>query len=332
MDNKDNDFDIKEYEKYIEIPESDPEPEQKTKPEPVRYEDVSSSSPKKRSEKSPLIVVIFVLLAAMIVAGVFLVKAFKEKIRDLKENTTSAVVTTLGTVRVTFPEGFTVYQMGQRLEESGVCSAEDFYQAANTPVEGIEPDDRGERVFLLEGYLFPDTYDFYKNESPQSVIGKFISNYQSKVTPEIQAEAQSLGYTMDEMLTLASIIQKECDKEVDECRNVSSVFHNRLSNSKESYLGSDVTYFYLKNMADYLGGADSEHFDALLLEYYTYRNYRKGLPAGPICNPGIKAIKAAVEPNDTKYQFFLTDQHGEKFFFAETYEQHLKNAKEAGLK
>jgi UPF0755 protein len=329
MDNED--FDIKQYEKYFGK-EEDGTQEQKKPASPVEYEEISSFSEKnKKFNKTPFIIIIVILAAAIVVAGVFLAKAFKSRIGDFKDDMPTVVNTTVSTVRVTFPEGFTVYQMGQRLEENGVCSAADFYAAANAPFEGIETPDRGERVYLLEGYLFPDTYDFYKNESAQNVVAKFVNNYKNKVTPEMQAKAQTLGYTMDEMLTLASIIQKECDMDIDECKNVSSVFHNRLSISKDTYLGSDVTYFYLKNMADFLGGKDSERFDNLLLNYYTYNKYRKGLPAGPICNPGLKAVQAALEPNDTDYQFFLTDKSGENFYYAATYEKHLQNAKEAGL-
>ena len=331
MDNKDlnDDFDIKQYEKYFGKSEETPE-----KTEPVKqYEDIQSDSGKKpkKFNKTPFLIIIIILFIAIIVAGIFLVRAFGSRINNYKEDLSTIINTESSTVRVTFPEGFTVYQIGQRLEENGVCSAQDFYTAANSPFEGVEIPDRGDRVFLLEGYIFPDTYDFFKNESAQSVIKKFVNNYKNKITPEIEEKAKSLGYSMDEMLTLASIIQKECDKDIDECKNVSSVFHNRLKNSRDSYLGSDVTYFYLKNMADYLGGKDSERFDALLLNYYTYNKYRKGLPSGPICNPGIKAITAAVEPNETGYQFFLTDKSGENFYYAETYEKHLQNAKDAGL-
>ena len=84
-------------------------------------------------------------------------------------------------------------------------------------------------------------------------------------------------------------------------------------------------------MAEHLGGSESEEFDRYLLNYYTYSPYRKGLPAGPICNPGLKAIEAAVSPANTNYIYFLTDASGEKFYYAETYEQHLKNGKEAGI-
>ncbi len=235
------------------------------------------------------------------------------------------------TVRITFPEGYTIYQMAELLEKNNVCSKNDFYLAVNTPVEGIEISNSQDRAFLLEGYIFPDTYDFYFNESASSVVNRFIENYKRKITPEMQEKADSLGYSMDEILTLASIIQKECDFDIAECQNVSSVFHNRLNASKQGYLGSDVTYFYLKNMADYLGGKDSVKFDTLLEKYYTYSPYRKGLPAGPICNPGIKAITAALNPAQTDYYYFLTDASGKDFYYAATYEKHLQNGKEAGI-
>ena len=240
-----------------------------------------------------------------------------------------------GTSWITIPEGYTVDEFIALMESYGIGEREKYIDVINNYefdywfVKEIPEDPN--RHYRLEGYLFPDTYEFYLNEDPKSVIGRFIDNYNKKITPEIKQKAADLGYTMDEMLTLASIIQKECDFDIEECKNVSSVFHNRLKNSRETYLGSDVTYFYLKNMADYLGGSDSEKFDFLLTKYYTYNKYRKGLPAGAICNPGIKAITAAVEPADTDYYYFLTDETATEFYYAETYSQHLANGKKAGI-
>jgi len=234
-------------------------------------------------------------------------------------------------VTITFPEGYTIMQIAELLEQNNVCKKTEFLERCNKPVEGIEINNPNDRVFLLEGYVFPDTYEFYRNSTADEALQKFIDNFNVKFTDEMKKRAEELNYTVDEILTLASIIQKECDEEPAECANVSSVFHNRLNNSRDAYLGSDVTYFYLKNMADYLGGADSEKFDALLMNYYTYTNYRKGLPVGAICNPGIKAISAALYPADTDYLYFLTDKTCKNFYYAETFEEHQANGKKAGI-
>ena len=317
MDNNEN---LDKYKKYLNEEEEViiPKEEEKITPPPS----------KKKSKVVPVVIVALIVLFCGAFTGAFL---FKDEIKNVITPTTTVPPKPTNVITVTFPEGYTIYQMGMLLQEKGVCSKDDFYRAANSPVEGIEIANPEERAFLLEGYLFPDTYEFYLNEDPKSVIGRFIDNYNKKITPEIKQKAADLGYTMDEMLTLASIIQKECDFDIEECKNVSSVFHNRLKNSRETYLGSDVTYFYLKNMADYLGGSDSEKFDFLLTKYYTYNKYRKGLPAGAICNPGIKAITAAVEPADTDYYYFLTDETATEFYYAETYSQHLANGKKAGF-
>lgn len=234
-------------------------------------------------------------------------------------------------VTVTFPEGYTVMQIAELLAQKGVCSKTEFLEACSKPVDGIKIGNADERVFLLEGYVFPDTYEFYKDSTADEVLARFIENFNGKFTEDMKKRAEELGYTVDEILTLASIIQKECDEDISECANVASVFHNRLNNSRNAYLGSDVTYFYLKNMADYLGGADSEKFDGFLKNYYTYSGYRKGLPSGPICNPGIKAITATLYPADTDYLYFLTDETCKNFYYAKTFEEHQANGKKAGI-
>lgn len=250
-----------------------------------------------------------------------------------KSKTTAAP----NTVMLTFPEGSTVEDIARKLEENRVCPADEFLTVCNTPREGIEIDNPEERVYLLEGYVFPDTYEFYFNSDAQSVFNRFIENYNAKITDEIKAKAQALGYTMDEMLTLASIIQKECDHEPQECAKVSSVFHNRLKNADFPRLQSDVTTFYItKKVAQRVGYVQdvelknqSEEVQRYLSLYSTY--YCKGLPAGPICNPGIKAINAAVNPADTDYVYFLTDEAGENFYYASTLAEHQANGRKAGL-
>lgn len=242
------------------------------------------------------------------------------------------------TVTVTFPEGYTVLQIAQRLEENNVCTAEAFLAACQKPVADIEIKNSDERIYLLEGYIFPDTYEFYYDSDPDTVINKFIENYKSKVTDEMEQRAAVLGYTMDQMLTLASIIQKECDADIDECANVSSVFHNRLKDPASfPKLQSDVTTFYItENLKDVLGyqegvelSLQNDEVQKYMQLYSTY--YCSGLPSGPICNPGLKAINAALHPASTNYLFFLTDESGENFYYAATIAEHNKNGKIAGI-
>lgn len=242
------------------------------------------------------------------------------------------------TVTVTFPEGYTVIQIAEKLEQNNVCSAQAFLEACKKPVAGIDIENSEDRVYLLEGYIFPDTYEFYLESDAQEVVDRFIENYNLKITDEMKTRAQTLGYTMDQMLTLASIIQKECDADIEECANVSSVFHNRLKNS-DSFpkLESDVTTFYItENLKNVLGYQDGVKLDDQNDEVKKYMNlystyYCRGLPSGPICNPGLKAINAALHPADTDYLFFLTDESGEHFYYASTIAEHNANGKTAGL-
>ncbi len=279
------------------------------------------------------------LLSALI-CFIFILCTFSacEKGDGLPFVTTKSPTTTVkNTVTVTFPEGFTVTDIAERLAQSGVCSEYEFLELCNQPYEGIEIDNPDERIFLLEGYIFPDTYEFYLDSTPQSVLKKFIDNYNKKITPEIKAKAEALGYTMDEMLTLASIIQKECDRDIAECEAVSSVFHNRLRSSSFPRLQSDVTTFYItQKLGEQLGYQKDVELENQNDDIKRYMNlystyYCKGLSAGPICNPGIKAINAAVNPADTDYVYFLTDPTGENFFYASTLSEHQKNGREAGL-
>ena len=239
------------------------------------------------------------------------------------------VATTSNVVTVTFPEGSTVVQIAQKLEESGVCSAAEFMAEANNPLnlEGFSfsipnPD---ERAFLLEGYLFPDTYEFYRNESAQRAIKRFLKNMQVKITPEILVRCDELGYTLDEILALASIVQEEAG-EPAEMLKVASVIHNRLNSKRYPRLQCDVGTFYLREFVKpYF---DEERYAVLVELYNTYNC--EGLPAGPITNVGMDAINAALYPSDTDYYFFVTDAEG-AYLYAETWAEHQKNCDIAGL-
>ena len=243
--------------------------------------------------------------------------------RTPEETTTQVITTTTttvpNTVRITFPEGLTVTQMALLLEENNVCSSKDFISAVNSFdttrykfLEGI--DNHKERAFLLEGYIFPDTYEFYFNEGAEKALSRFLKNTEEKLTEDMFIQAEKLGYTMDEVLAIASLIQEEADIE-KEMGKVSSVFHNRL-NASYNRLESDVTIHYIeKYVKPYIEG-DKNRYNEL---YNTYKCY--GLPAGPICNPGIASIKAALNPEETDYMFFFTDKDM-NYYYSKTYKEH----------
>lgn len=246
---------------------------------------------------------------------------------DFSNNTTEP--TTSNTVRITFPEGYSVVQVAQKLEENGVCSFDDFIEQVNN-VEllqefNIKIPNKEERAFLLEGYIFPDTYDFYRNENPVSVIKKFLRNFNSKISEEFKSRASELGYTVDEIITLASIVQIESGGS-SQSDKVASVLHNRLNSSSFPRLQCDVTAFYLKRyVKPYFS---TEDYDALCLRYNTYNC--KDLPAGAICNPGLKSIKSTLFPPETNYYFFVTDPQG-NYYYANSWEEHQENCKVAGI-
>ncbi len=238
-------------------------------------------------------------------------------------------------VRITIPEGYTFNEIMNLFIENGVMKEEDRDEYL-TQLQEFDYEynfitklgeqgslDNEDRIHRLEGYLFPDTYDFYKNENPTAALDKLLDNFEKKFTEDMYERADKLGMTMDEVITLASMIEAEGDSPAN-FGNISSVFHNRLNDRSGTfkYLGSDATTLYAYRIAGYdkktLGGGETD-FDH---PYNTYTNI--GLPPGPICNPGIEAIYAALYPEDTNYYYFLTMANGETVF-AQTLSQHNAN-------
>lgn len=232
------------------------------------------------------------------------------------------------TVRVTFPEGKTVLQIAQLLEENGVCASADFLRAVrDSDCEYAAALQGQDRPFLLEGYVFPDTYEFYKNESASTALSRFLANFSVKFSEAEQARAQELGMTTDEVVTLASIIQAEAGVP-SEMPRVSAVLHNRLL--KGMRLQCDVTYYYLENTVMPClcpDGWDDEVYEKYADLYYTYRF--AGLPQGAICNPGSDAIRAALYPADTDDLYFVTDADG-NYYYSATYEKHQQICRQIG--
>ncbi len=270
-----------------------------------------------------LISIIAVILVVAIIAGFVLIK---NKDMFFPEPTTTEPVT-LATVRITFIEGQTMTEIFKLLEENGVSKFESLMECAKNAnyasfVEGAENITNENICYGLEGYLFPDTYDFYLDEAPESVIARFTSNTNIKITDDMKNRASELGYSMNEILTIASIIQKEGAHE-GEAEKVAGVIYNRLNDGMP--LQMDTTYFYVKNdIVPYI-----ENGKDIYSEYYdTYEC--DALPAGPICNSGMVAINAALYPEKVPYYYFCHDNDS-NYYYAEDFSEHQNNCKKAGL-
>lgn len=229
------------------------------------------------------------------------------------------------TVRITFPEGWTVAQIFEKIEKYNVCTAEKLY--ANLEIAGDQFEfykdikDNNSRYLKAEGYLFPDTYDFYIGESANSVLKKLFNNFNNKWTKAYENRAKELGMTQDEVMILASIIEKEAKGE-SQMGGVSSVLHNRLKNSATyPLLQMNSTKDYILSIKEY--DLVNDYYYALYLDSYNTYSVQ-GLPPGAICNPGIDAIKAALYPDDTNYNFFCHDKDG-VIYYAVTAAEHQKN-------
>ena len=229
------------------------------------------------------------------------------------------------TVRLTFPEGWTIAKVFERIEKYEVCTAEKLY--ANLDIVGRQfkfyqkiPNNTG-RYLKAEGYIFPDTYDFYLGEAASSVLKKLFGNFQEKWVKEYSQKAKALGMNMDQIITLASIIQREA-KDSTQMREISSVLHNRLKDKATfPQLQMNSTKEYIDAVNEY--GLFNEVYYSIYLDAYNTYSVT-GLPAGPICNPGIDAIEAALDPADTNYKFFCHDSQG-NIYLAETAEEHQRN-------
>lgn len=224
-------------------------------------------------------------------------------------------------VVVTVPEGYTVDRIIDLLLKNGIGTREGFVDAINNYdypyrfMEGLDSLD-AERTYRLEGYLFPDTYYFFKDSSEVAVIDKFLVNFERKVSEEYYERAEVLGMSMDDLIILASMIQAE-GKTLTDFENISSVFHNRLANPR-SYpkLQSDATLQYILDKRKAALTASDLQIDS---KYNSYMY--PGLPPGSICNPGMDAINCALYPAETNYFYFLADGRGNTYF-SETNEQH----------
>lgn len=227
-------------------------------------------------------------------------------------------------ISLSFPEGWSATQILEKLDKYEVCGSSKLLAAMRTATFDYdflgEITDNSKRYLKLEGYLFPDTYDFYVDADPTYVIDKFLKNFESKWEDEYDKRAKQLGMTKDQIVTIASIIQKEAAN-TEQMKVISSIIHNRLNNQADyPTIGCDSTALYISNYVTPVVG------DAQGSVYYNAydTNAVKGLPPGPICNPGMDAIRAALYPSDTDYYYFAHDNSG-KIYTASTFKEHKNN-------
>lgn len=234
------------------------------------------------------------------------------------------------TADVVFPEGITLIDAAARLEEKGVCNAEEFIDVFNSSEFGFDFEDKikisSMKFYKMEGYLFPDTYQFYLEEDPRVVAKKIYKNFEARITPDLYGRMEDLDMELEEVLTLASIVQAEAANTKD-MKKVASVFYNRLNHPNEyPLLQSDPTTNYVEEIIIPYSEVQSEKLN---IAYDTYKG--AGLTPGPICNPGLDAIDAVLYPAETDYYYFCSNLETGEFFYAETLEEHEQNLVTAGL-
>ena len=231
--------------------------------------------------------------------------------------------------RFTIPEGFTADQIAQALFEAGILEDQEEFLAlckdgTLLSVAYLDPLlNPSDRRYALEGYLFPDTYEIYEDAAAADILKKMLNRFAVVFSEEDADRARALNLTTDQVLTLASMIEKEAAAEEDFAR-VSAVFHNRLKQGMP--LESCATLSYTLGVKKYTFTEDEL---STVSPYNTYRN--KGLPVGPICNPGRTAIQAALYPSEEYlqegYLYFcnMNPKQTNSLVFSRTYQEHRSN-------
>jgi UPF0755 protein len=224
-------------------------------------------------------------------------------------------------VTVLFREGLTAKEMQAQLTASGYIKDDTFLNLAKTPIRNL-PISLVTQSFIqelpqnvtLEGYLFPDTYRLYKNFTAQDLIKKMLENFEIKVTTELRQEMKSKGYTLQQIVTMASLLEKEVRTEGD-MKIVSGLFWDRINIGQALQSCASLAYILGVNKVQY-----TYEDTQIASPYNTYQH--QGLPPGPIGNPGLRSIKAALNPTQTDYNYFLSRPDTGETVFSKTLEEH----------
>ncbi len=234
-------------------------------------------------------------------------------------------------VSLVFPEGFSAYQIAKRLEDANVCRAELFFSTLREAGYGEnysfikDIPENANRNFTVEGYLFPARYEFFIDENPSSIVRRFLTTFQKNWTADYQKKADKAGLSIDQVIILASIVQREAASQ-EQMGGIAMVLLNRLKNPAEyPILGCNATKDYITRDAAKVFGTTATQ--ELAAKYDTYAI--EGLPPGSVCNPGKDAIEAVLSPDTgkQKWNFFQHDKNGE-IYYAETDGQHKRKTDE----
>ncbi|MGN1203284.1 MAG: endolytic transglycosylase MltG [Eubacterium sp.] len=216
-------------------------------------------------------------------------------------------------VSVCIPEGYNIFDIATAMEENGICSGKDFLEACKSKegydysfINDIPESDT--IAYELEGFLFPATYNLAENTSAKEVVNQMLGAFADRITDSWKAYCTENNMTLFELVTLASVVEKETLGE-GVAENIASVFINRIDSNQQ--LQSDVT-------VDYGNALRANGFDDnIVTSYNTYKC--PALPSGPICNPGVANIDAVVNHSDTNYYYFFSYNNGSDFYFTESY-------------
>lgn len=224
-------------------------------------------------------------------------------------------------IKVTIPEGSTYKEVIKYLTNKKIGKVEVYEELINNPKEFYDKykflDEKD--ITTLEGFLYPDTYYFEKDMSEKDVISAMLKRFSEVYTPELKEKQKKMGLTLQQVINMASIIEKEAVKDVDRPK-IAGVFYNRLEIGMP--LQSDATIQYIFDERKHIVSYSDLKIDS---PYNSYLN--KGLPPTPISNPGIKSIEAALEPEDNDYLYFVATVDGGNNY-SKTYDEHLKYVKE----
>jgi UPF0755 protein len=255
-------------------------------------------------------------LADKVIAGTFSLSPTMSISQIAKEITTLSTVNTED--HIVLIEGWNASDIGEYLEAKGFCNQKEWLNLiGNFQNRDYDFLDDKSKSNDLEGYLFPDTYRVYKNANCEDILIKLLNNFDRKFSQEMKEDIKSQNKTIFEIITMASIIEKEV-RSTEDMKIVSGLFWNRIKNKQALESCATLAYILGEDKSQY-----SLEDTQVSSPYNTYRN--RGLPPGPITNPGLNAIQAAIYPIYTDYNYFLSDPKTKDTIWSKTFEEHVQN-------